>query len=146
MQATFFNKVIILRKNILVREFIIFRFTHILFNSISVRNTEDFLFTRCMKCNCGDFLKLSQSVMKELKKNSSKKTNEEGFGTKAATPLWVDGIDVVNAKTTRDVSLQIDDVVEAVIEVREDFYACEDCGKFYWTGSHWDRASGGKRC
>ena len=99
-----------------------------------------------MKCNCGDFLKLSQSVMKELKKNSNKKTNEEGFGTKAATPLWVDGIDVVNAKTTRDVSLQIDDVVEAVIEVREDFYACEDCGKFYWTGSHWDRASGGKRC
>lgn len=33
----------------------------------------------------------------------------------------------------------LDKVPEGVIENNEDFWVCEDCGKVYWLGSHWEK-------
>lgn len=61
-----------------------------------------------------------------------------------SVPKWIkldDGnlINGQNGQTVSGMPLKFEDVLDEVIEVQDTFYACSQCGKIFWKGSHWDK-------
>lgn len=46
--------------------------------------------------------------------------------------------------TKNGTRIQIELVPAAVLEKVDIFYVCEDCGKVYWDGSHFDKILNGR--
>jgi len=121
-------------------------------------------------CNGGDFALVTQDVMHRLADASQRiaqvhaKGDEfgweeaEGFSSESdgyseegtAPPFAVryqnieSGVIVELCQTRKGVRVNVDALPKAVLNQVEIFFICEDCGKCYWDGSHFERFVGGR--
>ncbi|PSN54236.1 Exonuclease mut-7 [Blattella germanica] len=54
------------------------------------------------------------------------------------------GVMIDRCLTRKSVPIRVDAVPEGVLNQVQKFYICENCGKCYWDGSHFERLLGGK--
>lgn len=133
----------------------IFKFFNIIYD-------EDDLFARCSLCNNDNYIVIPQNVAKLLKSNLDRKSeanyrpdfdssdsDEYEFappdeGARSVVNKWTrfEGgeicLDFGIVKKTAKV-IKFGDVPFGVIDIQEQFFACDNCGKVYWEGSHWKR-------
>lgn len=121
-------------------------------------------------CNGGDFVVVTQDVMLRLadasqhiaqvyaKGDESGWEEAEGFSSESdgyseegmAPPCMVqyqnieNGVIMELCQTRKGVTVNVDAVPKGVLKQVEIFYICEDCGKCYWDGSHFERLVGGR--
>ena len=50
-------------------------------------------------------------------------------------------VNIYTGDTEEDVTIQVEAVAKSTIEKYEQFWACGQCGKVYFEGSHWEKAS-----
>ena len=50
-------------------------------------------------------------------------------------------VNIYTGDTEEEVSIQVEAVAKSTIEKYEQFWACGQCGKVYFEGSHWEKAS-----
>lgn len=55
-----------------------------------------------------------------------------------------ENIDLGLCSTRNGVKIQVDLIPSGVLEKAELFYVCENCGKVYWDGSHFERVLSGR--
>lgn len=48
-------------------------------------------------------------------------------------------VDLGLSMTRNGAKIQVDSVPSGVLEKYDIFYVCEDCGKVYWDGSHFEK-------
>lgn len=132
--------------------------------------TRQDVFSRCQMCNGGDFVVVTRDVMHQLADASQRiaqvhtKSEEfgweeaEGFSSESdgyseegtAPPCTVQyqnvesGVIVELCQTRKGVRVNVDTVPKGVLNKEQKFYICEDCGKCYWDGSHFERLVGGR--
>ncbi|PNF25254.1 hypothetical protein B7P43_G13163 [Cryptotermes secundus] len=132
--------------------------------------TKQDVFSRCQVCNGGDFVVVTQEVMRQLAQSSqqmaqmhagddySKWEEAEGFSSESdayseegtAPPCVLQyrsipsGVIVELCQTRKGVTIHADAVPTGVLEQVQKFYICENCGKCYWDGSHFERLIGGR--
>ena len=116
------------------------------FSHFQVKDTNEYIFSRCMKCNCDQFIHLEKELVKEIQENMKRKNSTDPDRKKFPEYYdeWKNGLDVFSGKTKNNVQLKVNAVPESVIHVQEEFYGCESCGQMYWEGSHWNRVLKGK--
>ena len=121
-------------------------------------------------CNSGDFVVVTQDVMQQLadasqriaqlraKDDESGWEEAEGFSSESdgyseegtAPPCIVryknieSGVIMELCQTRKGVTINVDAVPGGVLDQVQIFYICEDCGKCYWDGSHFERLVGGR--
>lgn len=121
-------------------------------------------------CNGGDFVVVTQDVMHRLADASQRiaqvhaKGDEfgseeaEGFSSESdgyseegtAPPCMVQyqniesGVIMALCQTRKGVTVNVDAVPKGILNQVQIFYVCEDCGKCYWDGSHFERLVGGR--
>jgi hypothetical protein len=121
-------------------------------------------------CNGGDFVVVTQDVMQRLadasqriaqlfaKDDRSGWEETEGFSSESdgyseegtAPPCMVryhnieSGVIMELCQTRKGVTINVDAVPKGVLYQVQKFYICEDCGKCYWDGSHYERLVGGR--
>jgi phosphoribulokinase len=121
-------------------------------------------------CNGGDFVVVTQEVMHQLAQSSqqiawSQATDDdsrweeaEGFSSESdayseegTVPPCVlqyrsieSGVVMEQCRTRKGVRIHVDAVPAGVLEQVQKFHVCEDCGKCYWDGSHFERLVGGR--
>jgi len=121
-------------------------------------------------CNGGDFAVVTQDVMQRLadasqriaqlhaKGDESGWEEAEGFSSESdgyseegtAPPCMVryrnieSGVIMELCQTRKGATVNVDAVPKGVISQVGMFYICEDCGKCYWDGSHFERLIGGR--
>ncbi|KAI4470635.1 5' exonuclease domain-containing protein [Holotrichia oblita] len=132
----------------------------------NINVTKDHVFSRCQGCNSNSFIKLAKSTMNALAIESRKTrqiemydtelvdeatgfSSEEDFEDDYARPpvsytrKWAvcteEKIDLGLSMTRNGAKIQVDSVPTGVLEKYDIFYVCEDCGKVYWDGSHFER-------
>lgn len=132
--------------------------------------TRQDVFSRCQACNGGDFVVVTQEVMRQLAQSSqqiaqlhagddySKWEEAEGFSSESdayseegtAPPCVLQyrsiqsGVIIELCQTRKGVTIHVDAVPTGVLEQVQKFYICENCGKCYWDGSHFERLIGGR--
>ncbi|XP_021932280.1 exonuclease mut-7 homolog isoform X2 [Zootermopsis nevadensis] len=104
--------------------------------------TRQDVFSRCQICNGGDFVVVTQDVMHQLAQASQLMAQfyarnqelklDEGFSTES-------GVIIEHCKTRKGVTIHVDAVPAGVLNQIQEFHICEDCGKCYWDGSHFER-------
>ena len=70
-----------------------------------VKQSNEYVFSRCMLCNGDDFSQISQQEMRDIRKDPN-----------------------------LNVQWKIQDIHATVIENNQVFYGCKQCGKIYWEG------------
>jgi hypothetical protein len=116
-------------------------------------------------CNSGDFVVVTQQVMQQLADASQRiaqlhaKDDESGWdeaegcssesdgyseeGTAPPCMLWYQDVEnrviMELCQTRKGVTIDVDAVPKGVLDQVQKFYICEDCGKCYWDGSHFER-------
>lgn len=55
-----------------------------------------------------------------------------------------ENVDVGLCQTKRGAQIQVDCVPTGILQKVDTFFVCEDCGKVYWDGSHFDKVLCGK--
>lgn len=121
-------------------------------------------------CNGGDFVVVTQDVMHRLADASQRfaklhaKSDEsgweeaEGFSSESdgyseegiAPPCMLryknieSGVITELCQTRKGVTVNVDAVPKGVLDQVQIFYICEDCGKCYWDGSHFEKLVGGR--
>jgi phosphoribulokinase len=121
-------------------------------------------------CNGGDFVVVTQDVMHQLAQSSqqiaqlhtrdddSRWEEAEGFSSESdayseegmAPPCVLQyrtvesGVIIELCQTRKGVTINVDAVPAGVLEQVQKFYICENCGKCYWDGSHFERLVGGR--
>jgi hypothetical protein len=51
---------------------------------------------------------------------------------------------IEHCKTRKGVTIHVDAVPAGVLDQVQEFHICENCGKCYWDGSHFERLVGGR--
>jgi hypothetical protein len=121
-------------------------------------------------CNGGDFVVVTQEVMHQLAQSSqqiaqslagdddSRWDEAESFSSESdayseegtAHPCVLQyrsvesGVLIDHCQTRKGVTIHVDAVPAGVLGQVQKFYVCEDCGKCYWDGSHFERLVGGR--
>jgi hypothetical protein len=121
-------------------------------------------------CNGNDFVVVTQDVMHRLADASQRiaqlhgKGGEfrwgeaEGFASESngyseegtAPPFMMryqnieNGVIMERCQTRKGVMVNVDSVPKGILNQVQKFYICENCGKCYWDGSHYERLVGGK--
>lgn len=54
------------------------------------------------------------------------------------------GVAIEHCQTRKGATIHVDAVPTGVLGQVQKFYICEDCGKCYWDGSHFERLVGGR--
>ncbi|CAG9858187.1 unnamed protein product [Phyllotreta striolata] len=134
--------------------------------------TKENVFSRCQVCNGNNFVKLSRSTMMALVNKSETKyvpppaglyddeatgfSSDEDYYDDSATQQvsYSDGrkwdlypdekIDVGLCQTRLGAKIQVQAVPKTLLDKYDFFYICEECGKVYWDGSHFDRVLTGR--
>ncbi|XP_018564099.1 exonuclease mut-7 homolog [Anoplophora glabripennis] len=130
--------------------------------------TKHHVFSRCQACNGNSFVKVSRSTMDALIKSSEADTcpppadyyedEATGFSSEddyeEATPshavnrkweLYPDEkVDVGLCQTRTGQKIQVKAVPKPLIDKYDFFYICEECGKVYWDGTHFERVLAGR--
>ncbi|KAJ8966185.1 hypothetical protein NQ317_011249 [Molorchus minor] len=131
--------------------------------------TKDHVFSRCQACNGNSFVKISRSTMDTLVNLSEVKTcppppclyedeatgfsSEDEYEEVVPPPpslsrkwdLYPDEkIDVGLCQTRLGQKIQVKAVPKPILSKYDFFYVCEECGKIYWDGSHYERVLSGR--
>ncbi|CAG9831594.1 unnamed protein product [Diabrotica balteata] len=133
--------------------------------------TKSHVFSRCQACNGNNFVKLSKSTMDALEKSQTYcppppcyyEDEATGFSSDDAddyyeeipqkwTPstgrkwdLYSDEkVDVGLCQTRLGAKIQVNSVPKPLLQKYDFFYICEECGKVYWDGTHFDRVVAGR--
>ncbi|KAJ9597340.1 hypothetical protein L9F63_011811, partial [Diploptera punctata] len=137
----------------------------------NVTVTKEDVFSRCQICNGNEFVTVSKDIMQRLAEISQHRSclqvldeesewddGGEGFSSESdayseegtAPPIVVqhrdkldNGILLQYCQTRKGVSIQVHAVPLGVLKQTKIFYICENCGKCYWDGSHFERVVGG---
>jgi hypothetical protein len=112
----------------------------------------DDVFSRCMHCNCDEFILASKIDMINLKYPDG--NYPENLKKFMDDPEKYDKVEELRVlKITRYQKGQTETKYGAKLRIMEspydlerndEFFLCENCGKAYWIGSHYDRALSGK--
>ena len=92
------------------------------------------LFARCTKCNSGSYFTVPPTIVRKIQENANQCLPDEWKcydGTK---------INLASGITEHGVKLRAEKLLVAVVEKAEVLYVCTRCGRFYWEGSHQERA------
>jgi hypothetical protein len=121
-------------------------------------------------CNGSDFVVVTQEVMHQLAQSSrqmaqlftrddgSKCEEGEGFSSESdayseegtAPPCVLQyqniesGVIMECCQTRKGVTILVDAIPAGVLDQVQEFHICENCGKCYWDGSHFERLVGGR--
>jgi hypothetical protein len=121
-------------------------------------------------CNGDDFAVVAQAVMHRLADASQRiaqlhakgddfgweeaegfSSESDGYSEEGTAPPCMmryqnieSGVIVERCKTRKGVVVKVDAVPKGILNQVQKFYICEDCGKCYWDGSHYERLVGGK--
>ncbi|KAJ8924964.1 hypothetical protein NQ315_001129 [Exocentrus adspersus] len=128
--------------------------------------TKDHVFSRCQACNGNSFVKVSRSTMNALITTSETEqcppppclyedeatgfSSEEEWDEPPYTPtrkweLYPDEkVDIGLCQTRMGQKIQVKAVPKPLIDKYDFFYVCEECGKVYWDGSHFERVLTGR--
>ncbi|CAH1155277.1 unnamed protein product [Phaedon cochleariae] len=130
--------------------------------------TKDHVFSRCQACNGNSFVKVSRSTMNTMAENSERKvfappcyyeeeatgfsSEEENFHEAAppvcSTRKWDlysdEKVDVGLCQTSLGSKIQVKAIPKPILGKYDFFYVCEECGKVYWDGSHFERVLQGR--
>ncbi|KAF7279834.1 hypothetical protein GWI33_006692 [Rhynchophorus ferrugineus] len=131
--------------------------------------TKDHVFSRCQSCNGNSFVKISQDTMMTLHRmskppkpgpslNSDEDFDElatvpscsphKCFGNPSTNRKWElctdDRIDVSRCRTKQGAPIKVYQVPLPVVQNYDVFYVCEECGKIYYDGSHFQRVLTGR--
>ncbi|KAG5887939.1 hypothetical protein JTB14_003034 [Gonioctena quinquepunctata] len=131
--------------------------------------TKDNVFSRCQACNGNNFVKVSRSTMNTMKQNVETKycppppclyedeaagfSSEEDYYEEAGPPASVgrkwdlypdEKVDVGLCQTRLGMKIQVKSVPMPILDKYDFFYVCEECGKVYWDGSHFERVIKGR--
>ncbi|XP_069688373.1 exonuclease mut-7 homolog isoform X2 [Periplaneta americana] len=128
------------------------------------------VFSRCQVCNGGEFVVVPQELMRRLADSSQRMAQvyraeddlrwdeTEGFSSESdacseegtAPPCVLryrnleGGVIVEHCQTRKGVTILVDSVPLGVLNQVQQFNVCENCGKCYWDGSHFERLVGGR--
>ena len=50
-------------------------------------------------------------------------------------------VNMATGRTEEEVSLQVESLARATLDKYPQFWVCGQCGKIYFEGSHWEKAS-----
>ncbi|XP_069121418.1 exonuclease mut-7 homolog isoform X1 [Argopecten irradians] len=118
--------------------------------------TED-IFSRCQVCNCDQYLKIPQTLTKQLwhrrrqqlsgtgsrvqtLADTGNPTSTSETDTSYAKDLAKYGVNWANVSIAANgAPIQIETVPEGVLKKVDLFYVCQKCGKVFWEGSHFAR-------
>ncbi|XP_056648131.1 exonuclease mut-7 homolog [Diorhabda sublineata] len=131
--------------------------------------TKNHIFSRCQNCNGNNFIKISKSTMNTLARvvNNCPPPaclyEDEATGFSSDDDYCEDSIqssnvsynrkwdlysdekiDVGLCRTRLGAKIQIEAVPKPLLEKYDFFYVCEECGKVYWDGSHFERVVAGR--
>jgi len=121
-------------------------------------------------CNGGDFVVVTRDVMHQLADASQRiarvhakseelgweeaevfSSESDGYSEEGMAPPCMvqyqnieSGVIMELCQTRKGVRVNVDAVPEGVLNQVQIFYICEDCGKCYWDGSHFERFVGGR--
>ena len=132
---------------------------------------EDIIFF-FQKCNSAEFVIVTKDIMERLMQASRKRAQlreleeesgwddgGEGFSSESdayseegnAPPIVVkthakleSGVFVELCQTRKGATILVDIIPAGAITNIKKFYICENCGKCYWDGSHFERILGGR--
>ena len=110
------------------------------------------LFSRCVLCNGSQYYELSQDLLRRLADNlnSGEDKEEEVEGCKWESVVVTNSqtgedrqgeVNMMTGYTDSGVAVQVKSMARATIGNYQQFWACGDCGKVYFEGSHWVKAS-----
>ncbi|CAH1105749.1 unnamed protein product [Psylliodes chrysocephalus] len=133
--------------------------------------TKEHVFSRCQVCNGNNFVKLSRSTIDALFQAAETRycapppclyedeatgfSSDEDYYDDYAPPavsysagrkwdLYPDEkVDVGLCKTRLGAKIQIESVPKPLLSKYDFFYVCEECGKVYWDGSHFEKVING---
>jgi uncharacterized protein with PIN domain len=119
---------------------------------INVKRSD--VFSRCMICNCDEFLVASKLQMIKLKYGNAKIPNELAtffqdpekyskieFATDKKLIKWQNFTGNKKTKFGANIEATLSD---GTLKVFQTFYICEQCAKVYWDGGHYHNNCGGK--
>lgn len=111
--------------------------------------TEENIFSRCMKCNSNRFILASQDHIKIMKygtRNSSNKQDNKLVEPPKRSFVLSEITSHICASgvTSTGARIQVDNIHRQIVNNVVQFYICEDCGKCYWEGDHFQRVMCGK--
>ncbi|KAK5640063.1 hypothetical protein RI129_010874, partial [Pyrocoelia pectoralis] len=136
--------------------------------------TKGDVFSRCQMCNSNSFVKVSKSTMNALVSSSNSMKNcpppyeddlaDEATGFSSEEEIYDEyeygrpqpsrsrksylysdeHVDVGLCLTKYGAKIQVETVPPPVIDKIDIFYVCEQCGKIYWDGSHYDKVIVGR--
>ncbi|KAB0792502.1 hypothetical protein PPYR_14461 [Photinus pyralis] len=135
--------------------------------------TKKDVFSRCQVCNSNSFVKVSKSTMGALISSSKNLkicmppyyehnledeatgfSSEDEFYEECGSPLTTqtrkwdlysdEHVDVGLCLTKQGAKIQVEEVPTSLLGKMDIFYICEQCGKIYWDGSHYDKVIFGR--
>lgn len=132
-----------------------------------VEVTKNDIFSRCQACNGNSFVKVSRSTINTMINSKQKnpppaefyEDEATGFSSEddidfepnysiSSTRKWElypdEKIDVGLCKTQLGAQIQVQSIPLDIIKKYDFFYVCEECGKVYWDGSHFDKVLSGR--
>lgn len=112
------------------------------------------VFSRCMVCNCDEFLVASKIQIIQLKFENSPVPNELfGFIKKPKKYSKIEFPEnkklfkwqkFAGEKTTKYGAKIEPNIPDGTLRFFQTFYICEKCAKIYWDGGHYHNSCGGK--
>lgn len=106
------------------------------------------IFSRCTLCNCAEFTFVNNNLIKALLTNNYtpqllddnydavEKKILELSKSRSCTMKRATKTTFTTRKTSRDVSIRLNEVATEILQKLEYMYICEGCGKCYWDGHH----------
>ena len=120
------------------------------FRYFNITADPDHLFSRCVLCNGSQYYELSRDLLIRLADNVSSREEECEEEEKWETVLVTDShageerkgkVNMRTGHTERGTVIQVKSMARATISKYSQFRSCGDCGKIYFEGSHWEKAS-----
>lgn len=114
------------------------------------------VFSRCMVCNCDEFLIASKMDMMRLKYPEDDEIPDElkGFVMEAEKylhveipenkSLWSASRYMGQEVTKYDAIIEATKIGYGTLEHFQTFYICQKCAKIYWDGGHYSNTCGGR--
>ena len=100
------------------------------------------LFSRCVLCNCADYVIVPACIMKVLLKltlDGGNRIDENLLGE--SRNLFMENFDSGTGKILKSgKKVNFEGIPHSVFDHEQTYFICVDCGKVYWEGGHFHKA------
>uniref|UniRef100_A0A1A9X004 3'-5' exonuclease domain-containing protein n=1 Tax=Glossina brevipalpis TaxID=37001 RepID=A0A1A9X004_9MUSC len=115
-----------------------------LLKRFNIQIDEKDLHSRCVKCNCKDFLLATRSQVNTMRDgymdnmkgtNESTKINHELL-KRSWNLSYIDEQTLITKKTSRGKPIKVDEINQHLLKIKEFFYICNNCGICSYDGAY----------